>query len=74
MKQETAKKLLPWVQKSNEKFFLFYVEERLDFLRKVLEVCSDQNEIFRLQGQIKEVKRLLTIRDEITEKSKPLGD
>lgn len=65
MKREIASKLLPWISKTKDEHLSVYVEYRLDNLRKALEIASDINEIYKLQGQIKEVKRLLSLREEI---------
>jgi hypothetical protein len=39
------------------------------FLHRELESKDDPTDIYRLQGQIKEVKRLLTLREEATQKA-----
>lgn len=61
MKDTVARKLLALSKHD----FTPYVEERLDILRKGLEMATDMSEVNKLQGQIKEVRRLLTLREEI---------
>lgn len=47
-----------------------YVEERLSFLHGQLETAPDQKALYSLQGEIREAKRLLTLRDEIVSAAK----
>jgi hypothetical protein len=45
--------------------FLVYVKDKISSLQKSLEQCSKLEEIYRLQGQIIALRRLLGIREEI---------
>lgn len=66
MRKDTAQKLLPWINsKRFEEYVEIYTQERLDMLRRALEQSSDPSEIFRLQGQIKEIRRFQTLPDEV---------
>ena len=70
MEIETARKLLALVNgKQNMERLETYVGDRLNFLHYQLEQCSGEADMFVLQGQIKEVRRLLTLKDEAIQKS-----
>ena len=67
---DTARKLLSLVNsKQNMDRLSAYVADRISFLHRELESKNDPIDIYRLQGQIKEVKRLLTLREEVTQKA-----
>jgi hypothetical protein len=67
---DTARKLLSLVNsKQNIDRLSAYVADRLVFLHRELENKDNPTDIYRLQGQIKEVKRLLTLREEATQKA-----
>ena len=67
---DTARKLLSLVNsKQNMDRLSAYVADRLSFLHRELESKDDPTDIYRLQGQIKEVIRLLTLREEATQKA-----
>ena len=67
---DTARKLLSLVNsKQNIDRLSAYVADRLVFLHRELENKDNPTDICRLQGQIKEVKRLLTLREEATQKA-----
>lgn len=65
MDKEIARLLVPLVPKSNDDLFEIYVNSRVNYLHRQLETLSEVNEIMKVQGQIKEVRRLLTLREEI---------
>lgn len=65
MRLETAKKLSGWINKQNDKDIQLYVEERVSLLHKQLELAENFEAVLKIQGQIKEVKRLLTLKNEI---------
>lgn len=65
MDKETAKRISPLATQSNARLFEVYVQYRIDHLRKQLESSSDFNEVLKVQGQIKEVRRLLTLKEEV---------
>lgn len=66
MNNDVARRLNVWVnQKNFEEFVKLYVDERLEVLRKSLETSNVLEDIFKIQGQIKEVKRLLTLAEEV---------
>lgn len=74
MSPEVKRDLLPFVnQRDFDRFVKIYVDERLDILRRSLEITSDINDIYKTQGQIKEVKRLLTLIEEVREVKKREG-
>ena len=67
---DTARKLLSLVNsKQNIDRLSAYVADRLVFLHRELENKDNPTDIYRLQGQIKEVKHLLTLREEATQKA-----
>lgn len=64
--KQIARKLLPLVNDPVDmKLIGEYITFRLDLLRLDLENATDMNSILRTQGQIKELKRLLNLRDEV---------
>ena len=67
---DTARKLLALVNnKQNMDRLEAYVVDRLEFLHKELESKDNMVDIGRIQGQIKEVRRLLTLKDEAAQKA-----
>ena len=75
MKKEVAKKLLKLVNvKSNTDLLEFYAKERVQILYRQLEQLANIDEIRQMQGAIKEIKRLITLRDEVIEKAKDKYD
>lgn len=75
MKKEVAKKLLKLVNvKSNTDLLEFYAKERVQILYKQMEQLANIDEIRQMQGAIKEIKRLITLRDEVIEKAKDKYD
>jgi hypothetical protein len=42
-----------------------YVDKRIEISRIQLETCMDEHKIRMLQGQIAELKRFRTLRDEV---------
>lgn len=64
MNQDLARKINPLVNNQNEKLLITYAEYRIDFLRKKLEIAPLE-EVPKIQGMILEVKRLLTLKEEI---------
>ena len=70
MQVETARKLLALVNgKQNMDRLETYVGDRLNYLHHQLEQCSGEADMFVLQGQIKEIRRLLTLREEAVQKA-----
>lgn len=70
MEIETARKLLALVNgKQNMDRLEAYVGDRLNYLHHQLEQCSGEADMFILQGQIREVRRLLTLKDEAVQKA-----
>ena len=45
--------------------FLKYINDMITLRQKSLETAIEPHDIYRLQGQIKELRRLLTMRDEV---------
>ena len=75
MKKEVAKKLLKLVNvKSNTDLLEFYAKERVQILYRQMEQLASVDEIRQIQGAIREIKRLTTIRDEVIEKPKDKYD
>ena len=75
MKKEVAKKLLKLVNvKSNTDLLEFYAKERVQILYRQMEQLASIDEIRQIQGAIREIKRLKTIRDEVIEKAKDKYD
>ena len=75
MKKEVAKKLLKLVNvKSNTDLLEFYARERVQILYRQMEQLARVDEIRQIQGAIREIKRLTTIRDEVIEKAKDKYD
>lgn len=69
--KEFYKALIPLV--SNEyshDALVKYADHRIETLRTYLEVQKDHTKILELQGAIAELKRLQTLKDEITENLK----
>jgi len=46
-----------------------YVGDRLNYLHLQLEQCQKESEMYAVQGQIKEVRRLLTLREEAQQRA-----
>lgn len=71
MNKEIAKALLPIV---NDNFtmetFDKYVVYRIYVLRASLETLADINEIRKVQGAIQELKRMVSLRDEVLQELK----
>ena len=75
MKKEVAKKLLKLVNvKSNTDLLEFYAKDRVQILYRQMEHLASIDEIRQIQGAIREIKRLTTIRDEVIEKAKDKYD
>ena len=75
MKKEVAKKLLKLVNvKSNTDLLEFYAKERVQILYRQMEQLASVDEIRQIQGAIREIKRLTTIRDEVIVKAKDKYD
>ena len=75
MKKAVAKKLLKLVNvKSNTDLLEFYAKERVQILYRQMEQLASVDEIRQIQGAIREIKRLTTIRDEVIEKAKDKYD
>jgi hypothetical protein len=64
-----ARNLIPLVNTNNDAL-LEYAMYRLGILRNELETLVEINDILRIQGQIKELRRLITWRDEVLEDAK----
>lgn len=64
-----ARNLIPLVNVNNDALSE-YALYRLSLLRNELETLVEINDILRIQGQIKEIRRLLTLRDEVLEDAK----
>ena len=75
MKKEVAQKLLKLVNvKSNTDLLEFYAKARVQILYRQMEQLASVDEIRQIQGAIREIKRLTTIRDEVIEKAKDKYD
>lgn len=45
--------------------FVKYVEEKINLLHKTLEQAVEVQDVYRCQGEIKALRRMLSMRDEI---------
>jgi hypothetical protein len=71
MTPEAARKVLPLVNvKQNQERLEQYVDWRISYLHIQLEQCQTADEMKMIQGQIKEVRRLLTLKDEANQAAK----
>ena len=71
MTPEAARKVLPLVNvKQNEERLEHYVDWRISYLHMQLEQGQTADEMKMIQGQIKEVRRLLTLKDEANQAAK----
>ena len=71
MTPEAARKVLPLVNvKQNEERLEHYVDWRISYLNMQLGQCQTADEMKMIQGQIKEVRRLLTLKDEAKQAAK----
>lgn len=71
MSPEVARKLLPLVNvKQHEDRLTHYILHRITYLHSQLEICTSMDEMKMLQGQLKEVRRLATLKDEATQAAK----
>lgn len=50
--------------------FKEYVQKKIDLHQRSLEVATDSVDIYRLQGQIIALRRLLSLRDEVNSMDK----
>lgn len=69
MDKEVARKFLPMV--NDPDFFAdlkLYAAYRIEIVRKELEVC-ELGQVQDLQGRIKELKKIVSLRDEIIQKA-----
>lgn len=73
LQDNTVRKLLPMVNnKQNEERLAAYVSDRVSYLHKQLEQCTNAEDMRLIQGAIKEIRRLTTLREEITQMAKEL--
>jgi len=73
LQDNTVRKLLPMVNnRQNEERIAAYVSDRISYLHKQLEQCSTVEEMNKVQGQLKEVRRLGTLKDEVTQRVKEI--
>lgn len=71
MDQETAKKLLPLVNNQQMLNALeVYIDYRLNLARRDLEQMKDPISLYGLQGQVLELKKFYTLKDEVISKAK----
>lgn len=70
MEVTTARKLLSLVNgKQNMDRLETYVGDRLNYLHLQLEQCKGEADMYAIQGQIREVRRLLTLREEAQQRA-----
>jgi|TARA_R100001460_G_C3549416_1_gene175068 hypothetical protein len=66
MIKEVAKKLLKLVNvKSNTDLLELYMNDRISIIHKQMEQAPNMQDINQMQGAIKELRRLQTLRDEV---------
>lgn len=65
MTPDVARKVLPLVNaKQNKERIEKYAHYRIEYLQSQLETCATPEDMYKLQGQLKEARRLLTLQDE----------
>lgn len=68
---EIAKKLLPLINtKKNTDALQLYAVDRIEFIHRQLEIATSWDEVKELQGQAKETRRLLSLRDEVEQRAR----
>lgn len=68
---QTARDLLPLVNDPGVyDMFLEYANCRIDLLRNELETAKDHDSILRIQGAIAEIRKIISLRDEVNADSK----
>jgi len=68
---EIAKKLLPLVNtKKSADAVNLYAVNRIAFIQRQLEIATSWDEVKELQGQAKEARRLISLKDEVEQKSR----
>ena len=66
MIKEVAKKLLKLVNvKSNTDLLELYMNDRISIIHKQMEQAPNMQDVNQMQGAIKELRRLQTLRDEV---------
>jgi len=71
MKPDVIRKMLAVVNnKQNVDRLNAYAEDRIEYILKQLEQCSTLEEMKTLQGQLKEVRRLQTLHEEVNQLAK----
>lgn len=71
LSKKLARNLLPFVNDQRDYELLQeYVAERVDLIVKQLENVGDMREMSLLQGQLKELRRFKTLREEAIQDSK----
>lgn len=70
MDNKLARSLLLFVNDNhNQESVRKYAEDRIKTLHIQLESITEPTKIYRIQGQIAEIKRLLTLREEVIKES-----
>jgi len=73
MREDVIRKMLALVNnKQNIDRLGAYAEDRADYLNRQLEQCATFEEMKVLQGQLKEVRRLETLHEEVNQIAKDL--
>lgn len=68
---EIAKKILPLINtKKNTDALQLYAVDRIEFIHRQLEIATSWDEVKELQGQAKEARRLLSLKDEVEQRAK----
>mgnify|MGYP003114863193 CR=1 FL=1 len=68
---EIAKKLLPLINtKKNTDALQLYAVDRIEFIHRQLEIATSWDEVKELQGQAKETRRLLSLKDEVEQRAR----
>jgi len=71
MSPDLAKKLLPLVNVEKHKHALqAYALERIAFLHRQLEIATSIEEVKELQGSLKEMRKFMTLKEEVHQKAK----
>jgi len=73
MREDVIRKMLALVNnKQNVDRLSAYAEDRANYLNRQLEQCATFEEMKVLQGQLKEVRRLETLHEEVNQLAKDL--
>ena len=68
---QLARDLLPIVNvPQTYELVVDYAKHRIEKLRSELELCANMEQVLRIQGSIAELRKILTLKDEVNADSK----